>query len=87
MRFLRKSLMGLFLLASTLALFGLAAMMVRSALEAKDDGGRRGDGVVNAYSRLTSYLLRPGRKPQFCRCLAKCKAKEASTFARRLAVQ
>lgn len=44
MRFLRKSLMGLFLLASTLALFGFAAMMVRSALEAKDDGGRRGDG-------------------------------------------
>ena len=44
MRFLRKSLMGLFLLASTLALFGFSIMMVRSAIENKDDGGRRGGG-------------------------------------------
>ncbi|MDT2077278.1 MAG: efflux transporter periplasmic adaptor subunit, partial [Planktomarina sp.] len=44
MRFLRKSLMGLFLLASTLALFGFSIMMVRSAIENKDEGGRRGGG-------------------------------------------
>ena len=44
MRFLRKSLMGLFLLAATLALFAYAIMMVRGAIENKGDDQRRGGG-------------------------------------------
>ncbi|MDS9948554.1 MAG: efflux transporter periplasmic adaptor subunit, partial [Planktomarina sp.] len=44
MRFLRKSLTGLFLLGATLALFAFAFSMVRSAIEDKDDGQRRGGG-------------------------------------------
>ena len=44
MRFLRKSLTGLFLLGATLALFAFAFSMVRSAIENKDDGQRRGGG-------------------------------------------
>ena len=44
MRFLRKSLTGLFLLGATLALFTFAFLMVRSAIESKDDGQRRGGG-------------------------------------------
>ena len=44
MRFLRKSLMGLFLVGATLAIFSFAFVMVRSAIENKDDGQRRGGG-------------------------------------------
>ena len=44
MRFLRKSLMGLFLVGTTLAIFAFAFVMVRSAIENKDDGQRRGGG-------------------------------------------
>ena len=44
MRFLRKSLMGLFLVGATLAIFAFAFVMVRSAIENKDDGQRRGGG-------------------------------------------
>ena len=44
MRFLRKSLMGLFLVGATLAIFAFAFLMVRSAIENKDDGKRRGGG-------------------------------------------
>ena len=44
MRFLRKSLMGLFLVGTTLAIFAFAFVMMRSAIENKDDGQRRGGG-------------------------------------------
>jgi len=44
MRFLRKSLTGLFLVGATLALFAFSFSMVRSAIENKDDGQRRGGG-------------------------------------------
>lgn len=44
MRFLRKSLSGLFLLAVTLGLGYFAVDMVRSAMMGRDDGGRPGGG-------------------------------------------
>ena len=44
MRFLRKSLTGLFLVGATLAIFAFAFAMVRSAIENKDDSQRRGGG-------------------------------------------
>ena len=47
MRFLRKSLMGLFLVGATLAIFAFAFLMVRSAIENKDDGNAREVGHAN----------------------------------------
>ena len=44
MRFLRKSLIGLFLMAATLALLTYAVMMVRGAIENNGDDQRRGGG-------------------------------------------
>lgn len=44
MRFLRKSLMGLFLLAATVSLFVFAFGMVRGAIDGRGDDQRRGGG-------------------------------------------
>ncbi|MGB0797854.1 MAG: efflux RND transporter periplasmic adaptor subunit [Planktomarina sp.] len=44
MRFLRKSLMGLFLFSMTIGLLVFAADMVRTALGGEDGNGRRGGG-------------------------------------------
>ena len=44
MRFLRKSLIGLFLMAATLALLTYAVMMVQGAIENTGDDQRRGGG-------------------------------------------
>ena len=45
MRFLRKSLLGLFLFSATLSLFVFAFLMVRTAIENRGDDQRRGGGA------------------------------------------
>jgi len=61
MRFLRKSLMGLFLLAATLALFAYAIMMVRGAIENKGDDQRRGGGGRERIFAVNAVPFEPGQ--------------------------
>ena len=61
MRFLRKSLMGLFLLAATLALFTYAIMMVRGAIENKGDDQRRGGGGRERIFAVNAVPFEPGQ--------------------------
>ena len=61
MRFLRKSLMGLFLLAATLALFTYAIMMVRGAIENKGDDQRRGGGGRERIFAVNAVPFDPGQ--------------------------
>ena len=62
MRFLRKSLMGLFLLAATLALFAYAIMMVRGAIENKGDDQRRGGGGRERIFAVNAVPFEPGQQ-------------------------
>jgi len=85
MRFLRKSLMGLFLLAATLALFAYAIMMVRGAIENKGDDQRRGGGGRERIFAVNAVPFEPGQHIPVLQVLARCKASVALIFGRRLA--
>lgn len=62
MRFLRKSFVGLFLLAATLALAIFALDMVRSAIEARGDNERRGGGGRERVFAVNVVPFTPGQE-------------------------
>jgi len=74
MRFLRKSLTGLFLVGATLALFAFSFSMVRSAIENKDDGQRRGGGPRERIFAVMLSRSRLVNRPPFYRFSERFKA-------------
>ena len=67
MRFLRKSLIGLFLMAATLALFVFAFGMVRAAISNKGEDERRGGGSRERTFAVNAVSFVPGTQTPILR--------------------
>ena len=81
MRFLRKSLTGLFLLGATLALFAFAFSMVRSAIENKDDGQRRGGGPRERIFAVNVVPFEAGQQTPILQVFGEVQANAVWIFA------